>query len=105
VDVPTRSTAASGAAPSPSAPRARGLRGSAWRWTLGLSGVLIAAYPFLPLAGRTAVYHVFGLLAVAGVIAGVRMHRLARPLPWLLLAAGQGAFSPSGPTSDRADSS
>ena len=54
--------------------------------------MLIVAYPFLPLLGRTAVYHVIGLVAVVGIVAGVRLNRLPRPLPWLMLAAGQLAF-------------
>jgi diguanylate cyclase (GGDEF)-like protein len=38
-----------------------------------------------------AIYHLIGLVAVVGILAGVRMHGL-RPLPWLLLGAGQLAF-------------
>jgi diguanylate cyclase (GGDEF)-like protein len=76
----------------PAAPPARGLRVDAWRWTLGVWAVAIAAYPFLPDAARFVLYHVIGLVAVGGILAGVRLHRLARPLPWLLLAAGQLAF-------------
>jgi diguanylate cyclase (GGDEF)-like protein len=71
---------------------ARGLRADVWRWTLAACGVLIVAYPFLPLLGRTALYHVIGLVAVVGIVAGVRINRLPRPLPWLMLAAGQLAF-------------
>jgi len=54
--------------------------------------VVIAAYPFVPAPAQIALYHLIGLVAVAGIVAGVRMHRLPRPLPWLLLAAGQLAF-------------
>ena len=72
---------------------ARGLRVDAWRWTLGICAVLIAAYPFLPDAAQLVIYHLIGLVAVGGIVAGVRLHRLPRPLPWLLLAAGQLAFT------------
>jgi diguanylate cyclase (GGDEF)-like protein len=78
--------------PALDAPRARGLRVVAWRWTLGVCGVLIAAYPFLPSLAQIALYHLIGLVAVAGILGGVRLHRLPRPLPWLLLAAGQLTF-------------
>ena len=76
----------------PAARPARDARASAWLWVLGASSALIAAYPFLPEAGRIAVYHVIGLVAVVGILAGVRLQRIQRPLPWLLLAAGQLAF-------------
>ena len=77
----------------PDARPARELRVDAWRWTLGICAVLIAAYPFLPDAAQLVVYHLIGLVAVGGIVAGVRLHRLPRPLPWLLLAAGQLAFA------------
>jgi diguanylate cyclase (GGDEF)-like protein len=76
----------------PGAQPARGLRVDAWRWTLGVCAVLIAAYPFLPDLVELGLYHLIGLVAVGGILAGVRLHRLPRPLPWLLLAAGQLAF-------------
>ncbi|MEA2290546.1 MAG: hypothetical protein QOD55_2543 [Solirubrobacteraceae bacterium] len=74
------------------ASRAPRLRADAWRWTLALCAVAIVAYPFLPTAGRVLVYHGVGLVAVAGLLAGVRLHGLPRPLPWLLLAGGQLLF-------------
>jgi diguanylate cyclase (GGDEF)-like protein len=73
------------------ATRRRGPRAGAWLWTLAICGLLTAAYPFLPAAGRIVVYHLIGLVAVGGILAGVRLHRL-RALPWLLLAAGQLSF-------------
>jgi hypothetical protein len=80
-------------APSAAGARRRpGARAAAWRWTLALAGLLIVAYPFLPTAGRIAVYHLIGLVAVGGIVAGVRLHRLPA-LPWLLLAAGQLSFA------------
>jgi diguanylate cyclase (GGDEF)-like protein len=72
--------------------RARGRRARAWRWFLAVSAIVIAAYPFLPELARVGVYHAIGLGAVVAVLAGVRLHRIARPLPWLLLAAGQLLF-------------
>jgi diguanylate cyclase (GGDEF)-like protein len=77
----------------PDARPPRGLRVDAWRWTLGVCAVLIAVYPFLPDLVQLALYHLIGLVAVGGIVAGVRLHRLPRPLPWLLLAAGQLAFT------------
>jgi diguanylate cyclase (GGDEF)-like protein len=71
---------------------ARGLRADAWRWTLVAAGLLMAVYPFVPYGVSLGIYHVVGLGAVAGILAGVGLHRLPRPLPWLLLAAGQLAF-------------
>jgi diguanylate cyclase (GGDEF)-like protein len=77
----------------PGAPAARGLRASAWRWAAGVFAVLIAVYPLVPAAVQIAIYQVIGLAAAAGIAAGVRLHRLPRPLPWLLLAGGQLAFT------------
>ncbi len=77
----------------PGAPAARGVRASAWRWAAGVFAVLIAVYPFVPVGVQLAIYQVVGLGAAAGIVAGVRLHRLPRPLPWLLLAGGQLAFA------------
>src|SRR4029079_4126309 len=68
---------------APDARPARGLRVGARAWASGLCAVLVAAYPFLPDAAQLVVYHVIGLVAVGGIVAGVRLHRLPRPLPWL----------------------
>jgi diguanylate cyclase (GGDEF)-like protein len=81
---------AAGTSPA-GATRRRGPEVVAWLWTLAICGLLTAAYPFLPTAGQIAVYHLIGLVAVGGIVAGVRLHRL-RPLPWMLLAAGQLTF-------------
>jgi diguanylate cyclase (GGDEF)-like protein len=80
---------ASGRAASP---RVRRLSTTAWAWTLALTAVVIAAYPFLPPLGRTAAYHGVGVVAVVAILAGVRLHGLRRPLPWILLAGGQLLF-------------
>jgi diguanylate cyclase (GGDEF)-like protein len=64
----------------------------AWRWLLAGCGALIAVYPFVPSGLRIGLYHVVGVTAVAAMLAGIRMNRLPRPLPWLLLAAAQVAF-------------
>jgi diguanylate cyclase (GGDEF)-like protein len=77
----------------PGAPPARGLRASAWRWAAGVFAVLIAVYLVVPAGVQVAIYQVIGLGAAAGIVAGVRLHRLPRPLPWLLLAGGQLAFT------------
>ena len=77
----------------PVAPPARGPRADAWRWTLVAAGLLMAVYPFVPYGVELGIYHLVGLGAVVGILAGVRLHRLPRPLPWILLAAGQLAFA------------
>jgi diguanylate cyclase (GGDEF)-like protein len=87
VDIGPSPTAVPGAHP------ARGFAAGAWRWTLGACAVLIVAYPFVPSGVGLAIYHVIGLVAVVGIVAGVRINRLSRPLPWLLLAGGQLAFT------------
>ncbi|MBA8796091.1 diguanylate cyclase (GGDEF)-like protein [Friedmanniella endophytica] len=39
---------------------------------------------------RDGVYLLIGLLGIAGVLVGVRLHRPRQRLPWYLMAAGQG---------------
>jgi signal transduction histidine kinase len=42
--------------------------------------------------GRAVLYDALAASAVVAILAGVRIHRPARPLPWFLLAAGYAAF-------------
>jgi diguanylate cyclase (GGDEF)-like protein len=89
----TSLSAAHGAADAARASRARSasVRTHAWAWTLAACALPILVYPFLPGDAELVVYHLVGLVAVVGIVAGVRMQRLP-PVPWLLLAAGQLAF-------------
>jgi diguanylate cyclase (GGDEF)-like protein len=66
-------------------------RERAWRWALGVALVLAVAYPLMDQTGQIVTFRVVGLLAVVGVLAGVRMHGLP-PLPWVLIALGQLSF-------------
>ena len=53
-------------------------------------GALVIGYFLLPTADlQDLAYQVPGMLAVAGVLAGVAIHRPAKAAPWLLLAGGQ----------------
>jgi diguanylate cyclase (GGDEF)-like protein len=89
----SRAIAAASGPGGADASRVRGWRAGAWRWALAGSTAAFAAYPFAPEGVRVALYHALGLGAVAAILAGVRMHRLPRPLPWLLLAGGQLLFA------------
>ncbi|MBK9180385.1 MAG: EAL domain-containing protein [Acidimicrobiales bacterium] len=54
-------------------------------------GALVAVQPLLPGAVLPAVlYDVLAAVGVVAVVAGVRVHRPAHPVPWLLIAAGFG---------------
>jgi diguanylate cyclase (GGDEF)-like protein len=62
----------------------------AWQGFL-LAGCLPAALTLVAgPAGREAAYALLSLAVVGAVVAGVRLHRPARPLGWWLLAAGTG---------------
>ncbi|WP_436532231.1 putative bifunctional diguanylate cyclase/phosphodiesterase [Actinoplanes sp. HUAS TT8] len=67
--------------------RVRGWMRSAWG-LLAVAGVLVLVAPFTGPAGQEFAYALIGFLSAAGVVAGVRRHRLARRPAWLLLAAG-----------------
>jgi diguanylate cyclase (GGDEF)-like protein len=69
-----------------------GWRAHAWWWALAGSALLILAYPFLPDPGRVVVYRLLGAVAVAGILAGARLHGLRPRGPWILLGLGQAAF-------------
>jgi diguanylate cyclase (GGDEF)-like protein len=65
-----------------------------WWWVYLGGGVLaLAAYLAVP-AGvpRDALYVLVGASSVAAILIGVRLHRPAKSLPWLLMAAGQLAW-------------
>jgi hypothetical protein len=65
------------------------VRRHTWLILLLTGLLLLLPYARLEDLPRAVVYGLFGLIAVGGVLAGLRLHRLERPLPWLLLAAGQ----------------
>jgi len=59
----------------------------------GLGLVVVGIYVTLPFDLNSAVfYDTVAGSAVVAILAGVWIHRPAKPLPWLLLAAGFGAF-------------
>ena len=63
-----------------------------WLWIgyLAVEAVAIAGYQLLPdKSTRDISYLVLGLVGVAGIVAGVRIHRPVLSLPWYLMAAGQ----------------
>jgi diguanylate cyclase len=66
---------------------------SGWWGALLLGAALVLLQASLPVGlARDAVFLGLGLLAVGGIVLGVRVHRPARALPWHLLAAGVGAW-------------
>lgn len=65
----------------------------AWRAYLLLGVLLIGAYFLLPAkSARGITFELIGASGVAAVVAGVRIHRPRRPLPWYCLAAGAALF-------------
>jgi signal transduction histidine kinase len=59
----------------------------------GLGLVLVLVFLTVPSElGRAVFYDALAASAVLAILAGVRIHRPAKPLPWFLLAAGFGAF-------------
>jgi diguanylate cyclase (GGDEF)-like protein len=65
-----------------------------WRIFLLGSALGIVVYQLTPVGiWRDAIYQLFGLGSAAAIVAGVRMHRPPRRLPWYLMAAGQLLWS------------
>src|SRR5512132_2565682 len=65
-----------------------------WQWFLAFGVLLGAVYFAVPSpVSKVATWGLAGLAPVVAILVGVRLHRPARPLPWLLLAAGQLAFT------------
>jgi len=52
----------------------------------------VLAYPLYPDMVRAWVFDLGSAATVVAILVGVRVNRVARPLPWYLLAAGQLAF-------------
>ncbi|MBI2762413.1 MAG: GGDEF domain-containing protein [Chloroflexi bacterium] len=69
-------------------------RRRAWAAALMIGAGLILVFYLLPAGSieQSVVYDIVGLGAVATALLGLRLHRPAGTLPWVLLAAGQLAF-------------
>jgi diguanylate cyclase (GGDEF)-like protein/PAS domain S-box-containing protein len=66
----------------------------AWRWFLAAAALLAVCYYAVPSPlVKVVVWGVAGLAPVVAILAGVRLHRPARPMAWLLLAVGQALFT------------
>jgi diguanylate cyclase (GGDEF)-like protein/PAS domain S-box-containing protein len=64
-----------------------------WGAYLLIGALLCAAYVFVaPLKGSGPVMNLIGLSPVLAILIGIRMHRPASRMPWLLLAAGSALF-------------
>src|SRR5215471_2543056 len=61
---------------------------------LAVGAALVAAHWLLPTGSLTQsfLYDAIGAAAVVGALVGIRLHRPDRPVPWLLMAAGQALF-------------
>ncbi|BBH70057.1 hypothetical protein ACTI_67420 [Actinoplanes sp. OR16] len=64
-----------------------------WCWWVAAGVAAIAGYYLLPGGGmaRDLAYNGIGLVSVVAILAGVRLHRPARPAMWYWFAAGQAA--------------
>jgi hypothetical protein len=58
---------------------------------LALAGTLVY-FVVPPIARSGLVFNVLGISAVIAILVGVRVHRPAHPLPWILFALAQGFF-------------
>src|SRR5215470_14578174 len=77
-----------------SAPRSQ-LGASGW-FVLAGAGAIVLFYVSRVVAGRAAqglVYNIVSAVAVIAILVAVRLYQPARPLPWLLLAAGQSLYA------------
>ncbi|MGH2945652.1 MAG: putative bifunctional diguanylate cyclase/phosphodiesterase [Solirubrobacteraceae bacterium] len=73
--------------------RGRTLRGLGWAVYLVLGAALCALYVGVsPLQGSGPLMNLIGLSPVLAILVGIRLHRPASRLPWLLLAAGSALF-------------
>ena len=58
----------------------------------GAAALAVLAYPLYPPTVRAWAFDLASAATVVAIFVGVRVNRIARPLPWYLLAAGQLAF-------------
>jgi diguanylate cyclase (GGDEF)-like protein len=70
----------------PSAPR------HAWRATLIVGLLLIAAQAMAPLGWRPHLYEILAAAVPVGILVALRIHRPVHRLPWLLIAGGSTAW-------------
>ena len=56
------------------------------------AALAVLALPLYPDAVRVLVFDLGSAATAVAILVGIRIHRVARPLPWYLLAAGQVAF-------------
>jgi len=64
----------------------------AWRATLIVGLLLIAADAMAPVAWRPQIYLALAMCAPLGILVAIRVHRPVHRLPWLLLAAGSAGW-------------
>jgi diguanylate cyclase (GGDEF)-like protein len=65
----------------------------AWKCAVATGGLLTAAYFAFPgMAYKDVMYSVIGLASLLCMVAGVRMHRPADPLPWWAMAGSNVCF-------------
>jgi two-component system cell cycle response regulator len=70
------------------------VRTKSWLVLLVVGAVAIACYPAVPGGvAQSSVGVVLGVAAAVAIVVGVRVHRPARQLPWLLIALGQLAYT------------
>jgi diguanylate cyclase (GGDEF)-like protein len=64
-----------------------------WKAYVAVLSILVVAYFLLPSSTLTDSLHgLVGIASVAGILAGIAVHRPATPMPWYLMALGQGAW-------------
>src|SRR2546429_6286058 len=69
------------------------LRTRAWQLYLAAGGMAAVLYLIVPtLNEKGPFFNLIGISSVVAIVAGVRLHRPARPLPWYLLAGGMFVF-------------
>src|SRR5437879_2470907 len=69
------------------------LRTRAWQLYLVAGGVAAVLYLFVPTLGaKGPFFNLIGISSVVAIVAGVRLHRPTRALPWYLFAGGMFVF-------------
>src|SRR2546430_15801546 len=69
------------------------LRARAWQLYLAAGALAAMLYLFVPTLGEKGpFFNLIGISSVVAIVAGVRLHRPARTLPWYLFAGGMFVF-------------